>query len=86
MGLVTGGAEKLRAAESFAREKKLRRWRDYTAPTSAGAALMKGKDKEFSAVVVEVVNGDALMVKTNDGTVKKIFIAGIKPPRLAKDR
>jgi staphylococcal nuclease domain-containing protein 1 len=31
--------------------------------------------------VVEVVNGDALMVKTADGTVKKIFLASIRPPR-----
>lgn len=36
---------------------------------------------EFLGTVVEVVNGDALMVKLPNGTVKKIFLAGIRPPR-----
>jgi endonuclease YncB( thermonuclease family) len=35
----------------------------------------------YTATVVEVVNGDALMVKTADGTVKKVFLASIRPPR-----
>jgi endonuclease YncB( thermonuclease family) len=42
---------------------------------------VSGKEKEYTATVVEVVNGDALMVKTADGMVKKIFLASIRPPR-----
>ena len=42
---------------------------------------ISGKEKEYTATVVEVVNGDALMVKTADGTVKKVFLASIRPPR-----
>jgi staphylococcal nuclease domain-containing protein 1 len=42
---------------------------------------ISGKEKEYTSTVVEVVNGDALMVKTADGTVKKVFLASIRPPR-----
>jgi staphylococcal nuclease domain-containing protein 1 len=35
----------------------------------------------YTATVVEVVNGDALMVKTADGAVKKVFLSSIRPPR-----
>lgn len=86
MGFVTGGAEKLRAAEKEAKEKKLRLWKDYTASAATGAALLKGKDKEFTATVIECVNGDALNVRLADGTVKKIFLASIRPPRLDEDK
>ena len=32
--------------------------------------------------VIEVVNADSLVVKLADGTVKKIFLASIRSPRL----
>jgi hypothetical protein len=35
-----------------------------------------------SVQVMEVVNGDCLVVKTSDGTQRKIFLASIRPPRL----
>lgn len=85
MGFVTGGAEKLRGAEKSAKEKKLRIWKDYQVSASTNpAAGLKAKDKEFVATVIECVNGDALMVRLADGTVKKIFLASIRPPRLAE--
>lgn len=31
--------------------------------------------------MVEVVNGDALMVKLANGQVKKVFLASIRPPK-----
>ena len=31
--------------------------------------------------VVEVLNGDGLVVKLNDGSFKKIFLSSIRPPR-----
>ncbi|KAK8384015.1 hypothetical protein O3P69_016033 [Scylla paramamosain] len=74
---VTGGPEKLRAAERVAKEKQLRLWQDYK-PSSLSLAE---KDKEFTGKVVEVVNGDALVVKRQDGTNKKIFLSSIRPPR-----
>ncbi|MPC21156.1 Nuclease domain-containing protein 1 [Portunus trituberculatus] len=85
---VTGGPEKLRTAEKVAKEKQLRLWQDYK-PSSLSvrtdACLEEGtlaeKDKEFTGKVVEVVNGDALVVKRQDGTNKKIFLSSIRPPR-----
>lgn len=67
-------ADKLRQAEKMAKEKRLRIWKDWTPPPVIS-------DREFSGTVIEVVNGDALMVKLPNGTVKKIFLASIRPPR-----
>ncbi|KAJ9587387.1 hypothetical protein L9F63_019088 [Diploptera punctata] len=77
MAFLKSGAEKLRAAEKIAKEGRIRIWKDY----QATGLQLSGKEKEYTATVVEVVNGDALMVKLADGTVKKIFLASIRPPR-----
>lgn len=42
---------------------------------------LSAKDKQFSGKVVEIVNADALMVKVGDGSVRKIFLSSIRPPR-----
>jgi len=73
---VTGGPEKYRAAEKAAKERKARIWKDYKP-----SAVISEKDKEFHGKVVEVVNGDALMVKAGK-VVRKIHLASIRPPRL----
>merc|ERR1719219_3178343 len=73
---VTGGPEKYRAAEKAAKERKARIWKDYKP-----SAVISEKDKEFHGKVVEVVNGDALMVKAGK-IVRKIYLASIRPPRL----
>lgn len=72
-----GSSTVLRQAEKQAKEARLRIWVNYvnTAPVIAA------KDKEFTATVLEVVNGDALVVKLNNGSQKKIFLASIRPPR-----
>ncbi|GFO47277.1 staphylococcal nuclease domain-containing protein 1-like [Plakobranchus ocellatus] len=75
MGVVTQGTEKLRAAQKLAREKKLRIWKDYKPSESAVI-----KDKSFSGKVVEIINGDAMVIKT-ETSFKKIFLASIRPPR-----
>jgi len=72
MALMKTGADKLRLAEKAAKEARIRIWKDYQAT---------GPQISYTATVVEVVNGDALMVKTADGTVKKVFLASIRPPR-----
>jgi len=77
---VTGGAAKYRAAEKLAKEKKVRQWKDYKPPVGA---VITG-DKEFNGKVVEIVNGDALMVKTGKA-VRKLFLASIRPPRPEDD-
>lgn len=45
---------------------------------------ISGKEKEFTGTVMEVVNGDALMIKLPSGQIKKVFLASIRPPRDAK--
>ncbi|KAK7868266.1 hypothetical protein R5R35_000663 [Gryllus longicercus] len=77
MAFMKSGADKLRAAEREAKEKKLRFWKEY----QPSGPQVSGKEKEFSANVVEVINGDALQVKLADGSSKKIFLASIRPPR-----
>nr|CAD7596915.1 unnamed protein product [Timema genevievae] len=71
------GADKLRAAEKIAKEAKKRIWENYQPNTTQ----ISGKEKEFSGTVFEVVNGDALVVKLADGSLKKVFLASIRPPR-----
>lgn len=80
---VTGGPEKYRNAQADAKQKKLRLWKDYTGPTGP---QVSAKDKEFVGKVVEIVNGDAIMVKRSKHETKKIHLASIRPPRLPESR
>lgn len=66
----------MRTAERQAKEKKARIWKDYKPPTTGGNA------KQYTGTVVEVVMGDALVVKRGEGDYQKIFLASIRPPRL----
>lgn len=75
--VMKSGASTLRAAESAANEAKLRIWINYV----SNAPIIPAKDKEFTATVLEVVNGDALVVKTHSNVQKKIFLASVRPPR-----
>lgn len=77
MAVVSSGRDKLRATERQAKEQHLRIWKDYQ--PSKGVAIPI-KSKEFSGKVVEVVNADALVVKTGDG-VQKIHFSSLRPPR-----
>ncbi|XP_055139866.1 staphylococcal nuclease domain-containing protein 1 [Symphalangus syndactylus] len=78
IAVYTRGAEKLRAAERFAKERRLRIWRDYVAPT----ANLDQKDKQFVAKVMQVLNADAIVVKLTSGDYKTIHLSSIRPPRL----
>ncbi|KAM4748326.1 staphylococcal nuclease domain-containing protein 1 isoform 2-T2 [Rhinophrynus dorsalis] len=78
IAVYTQGSEKLRAAERYAKEHKMRIWRDYVAPT----ANLDQKDKQFVAKVVQVLNADAMVVKLNSGEYKTIHLSSIRPPRL----
>lgn len=77
---VTGGSEKLKAAEKEAKEKRLRLWKDYSAPTAG-----LGADAKFEGKVVEVINADALVVRLEDGELRKIFLSSIRPPRRSEE-
>ncbi|XP_065359944.1 staphylococcal nuclease domain-containing protein 1 [Calliphora vicina] len=77
MALMKGGAEKLRAAERVAKEKRLRLWQDY----KSNAPTFNTKEKDFTGTVVEVFNGDAINVKLPNGQIKKVFFSSIRPPR-----
>jgi staphylococcal nuclease domain-containing protein 1 len=81
MGVVTQGAENLRAAEKEAKALKLRMWQNYT-PSTVNLEI---QDKNFTAKVIEVVNGDSLTVKMNNGDYKKIFLSSVRPPRPVAD-
>lgn len=76
---VTGGPEKYRKAQADAKEKKLRLWKDFAGPTGP---VISEKDKTFTGKVIEIVNGDAVMVKRSKNDIKKIHLASIRPPRL----
>jgi len=82
LACVTGGAEKYRAASGQAREKKLKLWKDFV----SSGPVIPAKDKEFTGKVVEIVNGDAIMVKKSKTELKKIHLASIRPPRLEQDK
>lgn len=73
------GADKLRAAERQAKEKRLRLWKDY----QSNAQNFTGKEKDFIGTVLEVFNGDAISVRTPSGATKKVFFSSIRPPREA---
>uniref|UniRef100_W5NER7 Staphylococcal nuclease domain-containing protein n=1 Tax=Lepisosteus oculatus TaxID=7918 RepID=W5NER7_LEPOC len=78
MAVYTQGGEKLRAAERSAKERKVRIWKDYVAPT----ANLDQKDKQFVAKVMQIVNADAIVVKLNSGEHKTIHLSSIRPPRI----
>ncbi|XP_028722079.1 staphylococcal nuclease domain-containing protein 1 [Peromyscus leucopus] len=76
-----GGRKAEGKAERFAKERRLRIWRDYVAPT----ANLDQKDKQFVAKVMQVLNADAIVVKLNSGVYKTIHLSSIRPPRLEGD-
>merc|ERR1712223_662424 len=79
LGCVTGGGEKYRQAQAAAKEKKLKVWKDFV----SSGPVIPAKDKEFTGKVIEIVNGDAIMVKKSKTETKKIHLASIRPPRLS---
>ncbi len=83
LACVTTGADSYRKAQAVAKEKRSRLWKNYTGPSGP---QISARDKEFTGKVVEIVNGDAIMVKKNKTETKKIFLASIRPPRLSTER
>lgn len=69
------GAERLYLAEKAAKEARLRLWKDYKP---------SGPQIEFTGTVVEIVNADALIIRTQNGENKKVFLSSIRPPSREK--
>ena len=63
-----------------AKLQQLRIWKGYQ--PSSSATIPQGS-RSFSGKVVEVVNGDALVIKRGDQQHQKIWLSSIRPPRLA---
>eukprot|EP00121_Abeoforma_whisleri_P001473 Awhi_evm1s1311 len=63
-----------RSAEQFAKQLRLRTFRDYvpTAPTG---------EQKFFAKVTEIVNGESMMIKLLDGTTKRIYLSSTRQPK-----
>ena len=64
-----------------AKKKQLRIWKGYTAPVTPE---ISAKSKNFSGKVVEIGNGDNLVVKTPDGVFQKIHFSSFRPPRYVR--
>ncbi len=91
-----GSVEIYKTAERTAKEKRLRIWQDYQpAPSELKGgkqdAKADGKKKpairmEHAGTVVEVGNGDNVLVKCQDGSVRKFFLSSVRPPRPALNK
>ncbi|XP_045463519.1 staphylococcal nuclease domain-containing protein 1 [Harmonia axyridis] len=77
ISFLRSGSEKLRAAEQVAKEKRVRIWKDW----QAHQPKITGKERDYNAIVTEIVNGDAVMVKLPNGEQKKVFLSSLRPPR-----
>ncbi|KAK9882943.1 hypothetical protein WA026_023871 [Henosepilachna vigintioctopunctata] len=63
-------------------ENRLRIWKDW----QAHQPKVTGKERDYNAVVTEVVNGDAIMVKLPNGDHKKVFLSSIRAPKEGSNR
>uniref|UniRef100_A0A1I8HPN0 Staphylococcal nuclease domain-containing protein n=1 Tax=Macrostomum lignano TaxID=282301 RepID=A0A1I8HPN0_9PLAT len=92
MGVVSqpGAAVKLRQAERDAKKARRRLWKDYVETAGSGGGIGHSNKSEkglksgdnIEGRVVEVGNGDSLVVKRQDtGDYVKLFLASIRPPR-----
>ncbi|CAB4010332.1 staphylococcal nuclease domain-containing 1-like [Paramuricea clavata] len=79
MSALPSGHDVYRSAERLAKQMKKRIWKDYE-PSTPSVAI---DNKEYTGKVTEVINADALVVKSPDGKSKKLFLSSLRPPRLA---
>ena len=82
VGMVPGGAARLRACEKTAKDAKLRIWYGYV-PTSNGSTAVE--NDKFKGVVVEVVSGDTLVVRdTKYEQDRRVVLSSIRAPRFGR--
>lgn len=77
VAIVTAGPEKLRAAESKAKKKNLRLWKEFV-PSAVNAS---GRKMEFDGIVTRIINSDLILVKSFTGQERKITFSSIKAPK-----
>ncbi|KAF7998494.1 hypothetical protein HCN44_010902 [Aphidius gifuensis] len=75
MNFTKSGVDKLYMAEKAAKEKRLRLWRDW---------VPSAPQKEYNAIVTEITSADSVMVKTQDGEYKKVFLSSLRAPQKPK--
>ena len=59
-----------------AKEKRMRLWRSYQPSNQLSA-----DKKNFTAKVIEIVMGDALVIQKESGEEMKIWLSSVRPPR-----
>ena len=80
---LTTEADKLKAAEVVAKEKKLRVWSgEESANKPAGGSA--GAHSDYEGRVVQVISGDSLIIADRDGVERKVSLASIRAPRLGR--
>eukprot|EP01117_Protostelium_nocturnum_P000963 TRINITY_DN11291_c0_g1_i1.p1 TRINITY_DN11291_c0_g1~~TRINITY_DN11291_c0_g1_i1.p1 ORF type:complete len:937 (+),score=382.46 TRINITY_DN11291_c0_g1_i1:147-2957(+) len=77
----TAFADKLRAAEKSAKEKRLRIWGNYVEPKAAPKGEEKRSAKEFTGKVVKVGNGGIISILDGQGNTHELFLSSLKFPR-----
>ncbi|CAI8042689.1 Staphylococcal nuclease domain-containing protein 1, partial [Geodia barretti] len=78
IAMVSKDKERLRAAEKTAKQQQIRIWKGYKPATIA--TLPQGS-LVFSGKVIEVVNGDSLLIKRGEQQLQKIWFSSLRPPR-----
>lgn len=69
-------APALRTAERSARDRRLGVWKDFVGP--------KSTDEKFTGKVIEIANGDTIVVLTDNGDSRRITLASVRMPRMDK--
>jgi staphylococcal nuclease domain-containing protein 1 len=78
IAMVSKDKERLRAAEKTAKQQQIRIWKGYK--PAAIATLPQGS-LVFFGKVIEVVNGDSLLIKRGEQQLQKIWFSSLRPPR-----
>ncbi|UJR21995.1 hypothetical protein I4U23_025063 [Adineta vaga] len=82
--LKSDSREQYRTAENFAKDNHLKIWHNYSVQRShTNETISNGLSAEvYQGHVLEVVNGDALIVRDlSDNQVKKIYLSSVRAPR-----
>ena len=61
-----------------AKEQRIRIWKDYV-PKKMD---FKQEERDFSGMVIQIVNADAVAVKSSTG-VRTVHLSSVRPPRCA---
>ncbi|KAJ3026287.1 UNVERIFIED_CONTAM: hypothetical protein HDU68_005917 [Siphonaria sp. JEL0065] len=90
VAMVTGGPEKLRAAENSAKEKKLRIWKSFVSKPISAASAGKGSAAltDFDAIVTRIFGADSILVvpvAKPTSAERRIFFSSLRAPPKTKE-